>query len=133
MAGQCGSASVHKVASSNMAKLIFWLLRMTDKIVVFSTCETEEEAARVARHLVEMRLAACVNIIPHARSIYRWKDQVEDSTELVLVIKSRRDLFSVLRAEIEKIHSYEIPEIVALPIVDGSEAYLGWLDRELGV
>jgi periplasmic divalent cation tolerance protein len=104
---------------------------MTDKIVVLSTCDSEAEAVRIARHLVELRLAACVNILPGARSIYRWKEQVEDAAEWVLAIKSRRDLFAALRAEIERIHSYETPEIIALPVVDGSEAYLAWLDIEI--
>jgi periplasmic divalent cation tolerance protein len=104
---------------------------MTDKIVVLSTCGSEDEAQRIARHLVEQRLAACVNIFPGARSIYRWKDAIEESAELVLVIKSRRELFAALRLELEKIHTYEVPEVIALQIVDGSEAYLGWLDREL--
>jgi periplasmic divalent cation tolerance protein len=105
--------------------------QVTDKIVVLSTCDSEESAVKLARHLVEQRLAACVTILPSARSFYRWKDKIEDAAEWVLVIKSRRDLFAALRAEIGKLHTYEVPEIVALPVVDGSEAYLGWLDREL--
>jgi periplasmic divalent cation tolerance protein len=104
---------------------------VTDKIVLLSTCDSEESAAHLARHLVEQRLAACVNILPRVRSIYRWKDKIEDAPEFLLVIKSRRDLFAALRSEIEKIHTYEVPEIIALPVVDGSEGYLGWLDREL--
>ncbi len=103
---------------------------MTDKIVVLSTCESEEQASSIARHLVEKRLAACVNIVPGARSIYRWKGAVEEASEWVLLIKSRRELFPQLRAELEKMHSYEVPEAIALPIVDGSEAYLEWLERE---
>jgi len=104
---------------------------MTDKIVVLTTCDSAEQAGRIARHLVEQRVATCVNIVPAIRSIYRWKGKVEDSAELLLVIKSRRDLFTRVQAEIEKVHSYEVPEIVALPIVEGSEEYLAWLDREL--
>lgn len=104
---------------------------MTDKIVVLSACESPEEAAAVARHLVEGRLAACVNIVPGARSIYRWKNEIEDAAECLLVIKTRRDLLDALRAEIEKKHSYEVPEVVALQVVDGSPNYLAWLDREL--
>lgn len=104
---------------------------MTDKIVVLTTCESEDEAERIARSLIEKRVAACVNILPKARSIYRWKGAVEDAQEFVLLIKTRRDIFDALRAELSRIHSYEIPEIIALPVVDGSEAYLGWIDREL--
>ena len=104
---------------------------MTDKIVVLSTCSSDEEAGRIARRLVEVRLAACVNIIPGARSIYRWQGKIEDSAELVLVIKSRRDLFPKLRAEIEAMHSYEVPEVVALAVADVSENYHRWLDQGL--
>jgi periplasmic divalent cation tolerance protein len=104
---------------------------MTDKIVVFSACDSEEEAARLARHLVETHLAACVNIVPGARSFYRWKGAIEDTPEWLLIIKSRRDLFSALRAEIAKMHSYEVPEMLAIPVVEGAENYLGWMDREL--
>ena len=100
---------------------------MTDKIVVFSTCASPEDAERIARRLVEARLAACVNIVPGIRSIYRWQGKVEDAAEQLLVIKSSRAVFPALRAEIEKIHPYEVPEILALPVVDGSEKYLaGW-------
>lgn len=104
---------------------------VTDKIVVFTTCESEEQARTLARHLIEQRLAACVNILPGVRSVYRWKDKIEDAAEFVLVIKSRRDAFGKLRDAIGYLHSYEIPEVIALPVVDGSDAYLGWMDREL--
>ena len=104
---------------------------MTDKIVVFSTCGSEQEARKVARGLVEKRLAACVNVTPGIRSIYHWQGAIEEDSEHLLVIKSRRDLFGRLRAEIERLHSYDVPEVVALPVVDGSEAYLGWMDQEL--
>ncbi len=110
---------------------------MTDKIVVMSTCETELEAEKIARHLIDKRVAACVTITSKARSLYRWKDSagndvVEDAGEFVLLIKTRRDLFPQVRAEIASIHSYKVPEIIALPIVDGADSYLAWLDRELG-
>src|ERR1700686_4085845 len=104
---------------------------MTDKIVVLTTCDSEELATRLARHLMDQRLAACVNIVPGARSVYRWKDKIEESTEVLLMIKSRRELFPALRDEIEKIHTYEVPEIIAMPVVDGSEAYLSWIEKEL--
>jgi periplasmic divalent cation tolerance protein len=106
-------------------------LEMTDKLVVLSTCDSEEQAALMARRLVERRLAACVSIVSGARSIYRWKDAIEDSAEWLLVIKSRRDLFHALQEEIARMHSYEVPEMIALQVVDGSESYLSWLDGEL--
>jgi periplasmic divalent cation tolerance protein len=104
---------------------------VTDKIIVLSTCESEHEAKRVAKHLLENGLAACVNILPGAQSIFRWKDKTEEVAEFVLLIKSRRDLFSALSIELQKVHSYETPEVIALPILDGSERYLTWLDNEL--
>ncbi|HZU26518.1 MAG TPA: divalent-cation tolerance protein CutA [Bryobacteraceae bacterium] len=104
---------------------------MTDKIVVLSTCSSAEEAGRIARRLVESRLAACVNIMPRIRSVYRWKDAIEESEEVLLLIKSSRPLFDSLQAEIGRLHSYETPEAVALSIVDGSEPYLAWLAHEL--
>ena len=104
---------------------------VTDKIVVLTTCESEEQAQRLARHLVEQRLAACVNILPGARSVYRWKDQIEDAAEFVVIVKSRRDMLVRLREAIAHLHSYEIPEVIVLPVVDGSDAYLHWIDREL--
>jgi periplasmic divalent cation tolerance protein len=106
---------------------------MTDKIVVLTTCDSEMLAEQLARHLVEHRVAACVNILPKARSIYRWQEKIEDAGEWVLLIKSRRDLFAALRAEIQRLHTYETPEVIAIPIVDGSEAYLGWIDGQLTV
>ena len=100
---------------------------MTDKIVVLSTCASSEEAEKIARALVEKKLAACVNILPAVRSIYRWKGAIEDDQETLLLIKSSRALFGELRAEIQKLHSYEIPEAIAIPIVDGLERYLKWM------
>lgn len=105
---------------------------MTDKIVVFNTCGSAEEAQRMARQLVEKRLAACVTIVPGVRSFYQWKGVVEDSAEWLLIIKTSRPLFETLRVELEKVHSYETPEVIALPIVDGSKNYLLWLEGELG-
>jgi periplasmic divalent cation tolerance protein len=104
---------------------------MTDKIVVLSTCGSSEEAQRLAHGLVEKRLAACVNIVPGVRSVYHWKDAIEEEEEVLLVIKTSRPLLDELRSEIERLHSYEVPEVIALQVVDGSEAYLAWLGREL--
>jgi periplasmic divalent cation tolerance protein len=105
---------------------------MTDKIVVFSACSSAEEAREIARKLVDARLAACVNVLPGVRSFYRWKGAIEEADEWLLVIKSSRDLFDSLRAELEKAHTYETPEVVAVPIVEGAPNYLNWLEAELG-
>src|SRR6185436_11118687 len=104
---------------------------MTDKIVVLSTCATEAEAEKVARALIDARLAACVNVIPRMRSYYRWKGEVETSEECLLVIKTARPLFGQLRAVLEKGHTYEVPEAIAVPIVDGAENYMNWLQANL--
>ena len=104
---------------------------MTDKIVVLTTCDSEKDAEKLAHNLVEQHLAACVNILPKGRSVYRWEAKIEDTAEWLVLIKSRRDLFAVLRAEIQKVHTYEVPEIIALPIVDGAEPYLEWLNAQL--
>ena len=105
---------------------------MTDKIVILSTCATEEEAERLARTLLDARLAACVNVVPRVRSFYRWKGQVEDAAECLLVIKSSRPMFDALRSALVEAHSYEVPEVVALPILDGAPEYLQWLHENLG-
>jgi periplasmic divalent cation tolerance protein len=104
---------------------------MTDKIVVFSTCSTPEEAAQIARKLIEERLAACVNVAPRIRSFYRWKGAIEESDECLLIIKSSRDRFERLRVELEKVHTYEVPEVVAVPVTAGSPNYLNWIEGEL--
>jgi periplasmic divalent cation tolerance protein len=104
---------------------------MTDKIVVLATCAGEEEAVGIARRLVEKRLAACVNVVAGARSIYRWRGAVEEASEWLLIIKSRRSLAAAVAAEIEALHSYEVPEVLALSVVDGSEKYLAWMEQEL--
>jgi periplasmic divalent cation tolerance protein len=104
---------------------------MTDKIVVLSTCGSAGEAERLARRLVEMRAAACVNVIAPVKSFYRWKGAIEQAEEWLLVIKTSRGRFDALRAALESAHAYELPELLALPVVDGSANYLAWLDAEL--
>ena len=104
---------------------------MTDKIVVLSTFASAEEARRVARALVEKKLAACVSVVPGIRSVYRWEDAIVDEEEVLLVIKSSRALIQELTDEIERLHSYEVPEVIALPVVEGAERYLAWMNREL--
>jgi periplasmic divalent cation tolerance protein len=105
---------------------------MTDKIVVFSTAASAEEAETIARRLVEERLASCVNVIREIRSFYRWQGKIEDAAEWLLVIKSSRERFDALRTTVEKLHSYDVPEVIALPVVEGARNYLNWMDSELG-
>ncbi len=100
---------------------------MTDKVVVYVTSALSEESEAIARGLVEKRLAACVNVVPHVRSFYRWEGKVKDDAEFLLVIKTSRPLFPAVRAEVERLHSYHVPEIICVPIVEGSENYLAWL------
>jgi len=104
---------------------------MTDKIVVLCTCGSFEEGERLALGLLAGRLAACVNVVPGARSFYRWKGEIESADECLLVIKSSRDLFPALSSEIEKLHPYEVPEVLALPVVAGASNYLNWLGINL--
>jgi periplasmic divalent cation tolerance protein len=109
----------------------FFLAGMTDKIVVLNTCGSEAEAERLARLLIDQRLAACVSIVPRVRSFYRWKGAVESSDECLLLIKSSRPLLEQLRAVLEKAHTYEVPEVLALPVVAGAAPYLDWLQANL--
>ncbi|MGH9714389.1 MAG: divalent-cation tolerance protein CutA [Candidatus Acidiferrales bacterium] len=105
---------------------------MTDKIVVLATCASAMEARQIARTLVEQRLAACINIVQiPVRSIYRWKGSVESAKEFLLIMKSSRNKYSALEREIKRLHSYDVPEIIALPIERGSRAYLKWLGESI--
>ncbi len=105
---------------------------MKGKLVVLVTCANRREAGRIARALVEERLAACVNIQAGAvESVYRWKGKVERGREILLLIKTSRTVFSRLERRIKEIHSYQTPEIIALPIVAGSRGYLDWMDESV--
>lgn len=100
---------------------------MEECLMVFSTVGSEEEGVKIAKDLVEAKMAACVNIVPKLRSIYRWKGEICDDPEVLLIIKTRKGLFEKLKERIIKLHSYEVAEVLAIPIVSGSEAYLHWL------
>ena len=105
---------------------------MAEKFVVVVTCSSAAEAQRIARAVVEARLAACVNILPGAiTSIYRWKGKVESAKERLLLIKTSGKCLVKLRAEVERLHSYDVPEFIALPIAAGSPAYLAWVEESL--
>jgi periplasmic divalent cation tolerance protein len=106
---------------------------MTDKIIVLITCSAASEARKVAQSLVKRRLAGCVNILHMpVESIYRWKGRVESAKEVLLIVKSSRRRLAGLQSEVRRLHGYEVPEIVALPIVAGSQEYLRWLSESLG-
>ena len=98
-----------------------------DQIVVLMTAPNAEEATRIAEMLVERKLAACVQILPPMTSIYVWKGEVQRESEILLVAKSTRAKFDELEEAVRAMHSYETPEIIALPIVAGSQSYLSWL------
>ena len=92
-----------------------------------TTCGSIEEARHIAHALVERRLAACVNLVPHVESTYRWKGEVETAAEVMLIIKTTADAFERLRAALVELHSFEVPECVELTITDGTAAYLDWI------
>jgi periplasmic divalent cation tolerance protein len=104
---------------------------MTDFQIVLSTCADREQAERIAHRLVEQQLAACVNILPGVQSIYRWQGNVESAAEVLMVIKTSAALTPEVQSTIASLHSYEVPELLVLPVSGGSEAYLAWLKASL--
>jgi len=100
---------------------------MTDALIVFCTCSSREEASKLAHSLVCEGAAACVNIVPAVESVYRWEGKIESAQEILLLIKTTRSQFAALRELIVKLHSYETPEVIALPVTDGLAKYLAWL------
>lgn len=104
---------------------------MTDKRLVLSTTSSREEADKIARALVETHLAACVQILGPMKSIYRWKGAVEEAEEFLLIMKTTATSLARLRSELQKLHSYEIPECVEIPIESGLPAYMHWIDESV--
>ncbi|HZC21964.1 MAG TPA: divalent-cation tolerance protein CutA [Candidatus Binatia bacterium] len=104
---------------------------MTDKIIVLTTSGSEDEARRIANHLVENQLAACVNLIPRVESIYCWQGKVESNREWLLVIKTIAGRFPAVCDAIRELHTYELPECIAVAIEDGSPDYLQWLQQSV--
>ncbi len=105
---------------------------MTDKRLVLSTAGSQEEARRIAHALVERRLAACVNIVPGVESIYRWQGKVETAAEWLLLIKTTAEAFPRLRDTLAELHSYEVPECIALVVDEGETNYLEWIGESVG-
>ena len=100
---------------------------MTDKVVILVTAASKKECRKIARHLVESKLAACVNISQPIESVYRWQGKISTDREYQLFIKSTRELFPEIKSAISMLHSYHTPEIICLPIIDGSRNYLQWI------
>ncbi|MBG99362.1 MAG: divalent-cation tolerance protein CutA [Solibacterales bacterium] len=104
---------------------------MTDKVLTYTTCSDVRTAEKLATHLLQNRIAACINVLPGVKSFYRWQGKVETDAEVLLMIKTSRDLITEVRRVIEKLHDYDLPELIVVPIVGGSPDYLAWLEREL--
>jgi periplasmic divalent cation tolerance protein len=98
-----------------------------DLLLVLSTAASREEGVGIGRRLVEERLAACVNVVPAARSVFVWEGELQEADEALLVIKTRRDRYADLERRIQALHSYSVPEILAVPIASGSPAYVAWV------
>jgi periplasmic divalent cation tolerance protein len=106
------------------------MAREATAIVVFVTCESSAEAGRIATWLIRKRLAACGNIVgAPVTSIYRWKGKIQKAKEVLLVLKSTRRAFAALEREVRRLHSYDVPEIIALPVAFGSQQYLSWIEE----
>jgi len=104
---------------------------MTDKIVIFVTVGNSNDAAVLAKSLVEKRLAACVNLLPGVASWYWWEGKVTEDQEVLLMMKTSRDKFAALEKEVLRLHSYAVPEVIALQIVEGSKNYLNWIEESV--
>jgi periplasmic divalent cation tolerance protein len=104
---------------------------MTDKRLVLTTTSSLEEAKEIAHVLVERHLAACVNIIPRIESVYRWEGKVEEAQEYLLLVKTTQEVFGRLRDALHELHSYDVPECIAIPVEDGSVPYLNWIDESV--
>lgn len=102
-----------------------------DNIIIISNTNSIENAKLIANTLVDKKLAACVNIIPKIISVYRWQNKIENDDEITLLVKTKKELFTAVQSEIEKLHPYDIPEIISIKIEDGNNDYLDWLNQNL--
>jgi periplasmic divalent cation tolerance protein len=107
------------------------MMNSTDKIVVLVTTDGEEQAGKIADLLVNQRKAACVNIVPSVNSTFWWQGKIDSEHEYLLLIKSKASLLPKITELIKQVHSYEVPEIIAVPIVGGNDDYLKWIDDEV--
>jgi len=104
---------------------------MKDAVVVLITTSTSETAAEIARALVQEGLAACGNVVPAIRSIYRWAGEIHDDAEALLVLKTERRLVSAMKERLPVLHPYQVPELLVLPVEDGLGSYLDWIARSV--
>lgn len=102
----------------------------SEPVVAFSTIDSEKEALKIAKVLVEAHLAACVNIIPRVTSVYEWKEEICEEEEVLLVIKTHQNRLEELKATLVELHPYEVPELIVMPIIDGLPDYLNWLTNK---
>lgn len=110
----------------------WYVPRMTNAVMVWMTAPNAEVAEKIARALVTESLAACVNLIPHVRSIYRWEGKIEDTAEVLMLAKTTVAGFEPLAARVKGLHPYQVPEIIAVPVPLGNAPYLKWLDASIG-
>jgi len=103
---------------------------MAEEVVILVTTESEEEAKKIAAALIDSRLAACANIVKSVQSVFRWQGKVEDEPETLMILKSVAGKLDALTAKVKELHSYDVPEVIALPIVGGSSEYLNWVHQE---
>ena len=103
---------------------------MTDALLVFTTLPSADKAAELAKALVEERLAACANLLPAIRSIYRWQGKLQDENEVLVLLKTRAEHLERLKLRILELHPYEVPEVIGIPVERGHQAYLDWIVRE---
>ena len=106
-------------------------MKDTSKVVVLITTATEEEAHNIAELLLNQRKVACVNIVPRVDSLFRWQSKVDSAQESLLIVKTRASLLPEIVEMVKGVHGYEVPEIIALPIISGNEDYLRWIDSEV--
>lgn len=104
---------------------------MAEHIMAVTTTGDEESAVVLARALIERRVVACVNIVPRVRSLYRWKGAIEDDVECLLLMKTRADRYHALASALDELHAYDVPELIVVPIEQGSAAYLGWVNENV--
>ena len=104
---------------------------MTDAVVILCNCAGREQALEIGNRLIEERLAGCVNVLAPVESVYRWKGKLETEQEVPLIVKTTQQLFPAVRDRITELHSYDTPEIIALPVVAGSDKYLSWLRAQI--